>query len=586
MRGHRAERGRGGREVAALALALVFVATACGGGSPEPERPGAPAITEPTRQVARSPHGMVSSAAVPATRVGARVLAEGGNAADAAAATGFALAVSEPAMSGIAGRSSIVVRTPDGQIHGIDGLNEVPAGFREGGAEGYARAAVPGALAALVRLLEDHGTWPLGRVMAPAIRLTEEGFLLTEAQAGRFASAADDLGRHRGARAIFFRDDGSTWEAGERFVQPELARTLQAVADGGVSVFYRGWIADSIHADMERSGGFITRDDLARYEARSAIPVSGSYQGLTVVSNFRPASGHSVIQALHTLEEWSSRARSADPSLEDPAVWAAVLGRAMGMALEDRGRRITGEEAEDARILTSREHARSRAEEIVLAPGREADVDLREAWRPARAPWLPANLVTSAADRESTTHFSVGDAGGMMVSATQSLGPGLGTRVVTPGLGFLYATRLGSEPGSRPSSTISPTLVLGPDGEPLLALGGAGDARIISAVIQVVARRFGQGLSLAEAVDAPRVHPDGDDELIMEEGPERWTDEERRGVRSMGLEDSGRAPGYFGRVHAVEWAEGSLLGVAEPRWEGSAAGPASTPVSTLEGSPR
>jgi gamma-glutamyltranspeptidase / glutathione hydrolase len=542
---------------AAGSILIVGALAACG-APPQAVVPAGPGITDATAQVAESARGMVSSAAVPATDVGARVLAQGGNAADAAVATGFALAVAEPAMSGIAGRAAIVVRTPDGEIHGLDGLNEVPAGFQEGGAEGYERAAVPGALSVLVRLLEEHGTWPLDQVMAPAIRLAEEGFVLTEAQARRLSSASDDLALHPGARAIFFREDGRTWEAGDRLVQADLASTLRAVAQEGSQVFYRGWIADSIHADMARSGGFITRDDLARYEARDAIPVRGEYRGLTVASNFRPASGHTVIQALQILDE----AVGEGVAHLDEADFAVVIGQAMGLALADRNRRITSEE-EDARLLTSREHARRHAAAIVM-PG---------ATERSHAPAAPA-VGAKWTDADATTHFSVADENGMFIAVTQSLGPSLGTRVVTPGLGFLYATRLGSEPGSRPSSTISPTLVLQPDDTPLLALGGAGDARIISAVIQVVARRFGQGLSLADAMAAPRVHPTGTDGLTMEEGEGGWAPEHRARAGQVGLDVDTQGPGFFGRVHAVELTPAGILGVAEPRWEGSAAGPA------------
>lgn len=575
-------------------IVTVVVLAACG-APPEAVTPAGPGITEATAQAAESAWGMVSSAAVPATEVGARVLAQGGNAADAAVATGFALGVTEPAMSGIAGRAAIVVRSPDGEIHGLDGLNEVPAGFQEGGAEGYERAAVPGALAALTRLLEEHGTWSLERVMAPAIQLAEEGFVLTEAQARRLASAADDLGLHPGARAIFFREDGRTWQAGERLVQVDLASTLRAVAREGPQVFYRGWIADSIHADMVRSGGFITRDDLARYEARDAIPVRGEYRGLTLASNFRPASGHTVIQALQTLDE----AVGDGVAGLDEADFAAVIGQAMGLALEDRNRRISSEE-EDARFLTSREYAREQAAAVVM-PGATArshgpalhppGVGWTSGMAAAAPAWEPSGMYTAVTGRanvaewvgmpgdgDATTHFSVADGDGMVIAVTQSLGPGLGTRVVTPGLGFLYATRLGSEPGSRPSSTISPTLVLEADGTPLMALGGAGDARIISAVIQVVARRFGQGLTLGQAMAAPRVHPTGTDGLTMEEGESGWTHEQRARVGQVGLAVEAQGSGFFGRVHAVELTPAGVLGVAEPRWEGSAAGPVGAPV--------
>lgn len=572
------------------ALLLAVLAWGCGTGAPPagplpPAGARPPAISDPALQVARSAGGVVSSASVHATEVGARVLAEGGNAVDAAVATAFALAVTEPSMSGIGGRASIVIRTPDGRIHGIDGLNQVPRGYRpdSGIPEGYERAAIPGVPAALALALEEHGTWTLARVLAPAIRLAEEGFRLPEDEAARWAGGADELRAHPAARGTYLRADGSTWRAGDRVVNRPLARTLRGMADGGVDAFYRGWIADSIHADMARHGGFILREELAAYRALPAIPARGSYRGYTLVSNFRPASGHSVVQALQTLEEVPV------PGPDDPAGWAAVVGQAMHWAIADRNRR-EGSEEESARFLTSREHARERARAIRVpsggGPGLEpeaalAAVGVREewGWRPGeagRAAFPPGTLVLDPLDREATTHLSVADGRGMVVSLTQSLGPSLGTRLVASGLGFLYATRLGSEPGSRPGSTIAPTLVMDPSGRPVLALGGAGDARIISAVIQVISRVVDHRMTLEEAIAAPRVHPDGPLALRVEEGPVgRWTPEERARLEVLGFELQGAPSGFFGRVHAVVPAPagGVVLGVAEPRWRGGAAGP-------------
>jgi gamma-glutamyltranspeptidase/glutathione hydrolase len=168
----------------------------------------------------------------------------------------------------------------------------------------------------------------------------------------------------------------------------------------------------------------------------------------------------------------------------------------------------------------------------------------------------------------------------MTVSHTQSNGPSLGSKLVASGLGFVYATRLGSEPGSRPSSTISPTLVFGPDGALDFALGGAGDSRIITAVVQVISRVVDHGMTLPEAVEARRVHPTGAMALRVEEGPVgRWSSTDQARLRSWGFEVSTAPSTYYGRVHAVAPGPGlpgpgeAALGVAEPRWTGGAAGP-------------
>lgn len=576
--------------------------------------PAAAQISDPTLQTVRSAGGVVASASVFATEAGARILAEGGNAVDAAVAAAFALAVTEPSMSGLGGRASIVVRTPDGRVHGIDGLNQVPRGYRPDVAPpGYDRAAVPGVPAALGRLHREHGSLPLERVLAPAIRLAEEGFVLPEPEADRFASAADDLREiGAGARGTYLLDDGSSPEAGTLFRQPYLAAVLRAIGQEGVDVFYRGWIADSIDADMRRAGGFVTREELAAYEALPALPVQGTYRGYGVVSNFRPASGHSVIEALHILEALDPAGTElSDRGPDGEARWAALVGQAMGLAIADRNREGSSEE-EVARLLTSVPFARERARDVVVPPrtgagapdhdaseaaasdrGARLPPDARLAARPARGPTReprPGTLVTAPTDREATTHLSAADGAGMVVALTQSLGPSMGTRLVAPGLGFLYATRLGTEPGSRPSSTIAPTILLDHRDAPVLALGGAGDARIISAVIQVLSRVVDRGMTLEEAVAAPRVHPDGPLTLRIEDGPlAGWPNSVRERLESWDLSLVPSPSGYFGRVHAVAplALDGSVLGVAEPRWNGGAAGPdPHQPAALPAGGPR
>lgn len=557
------------RLVAALLLVFTFACAAA------PARPGPPVsdsralITPPAAQQARSGNGMVASATPWATEVGATVLAEGGNAVDAAVAAAFALAVTEPSMSGLGGRASLIVRTPDGALRGIDGLNQVPRAYKanSGLPPGYERAAIPGMPAALARALAEHGTWTLARVLAPAIRLAEEGVILREAEAGRWAAAAPELAKYPAARGTYLKTDGSRWRAGNRVTNALLARTMRTLAAEGIESFYRGSIAAAIDADMRRQGGFILREELAAYEALTAIPARGSYRGYQIASNFRPAAGHAVIQALQSMENL------AVPGPHEPARWAAVVGQAMHYALVDRGLR-TGTEEESAQRLTSEAHARDRAKNIVIPAAEQAPLI---PWADtAIAPWTipPGVLVTDATDREATTHLSTADREGRLVALTQSLGPAMGTGLVAADLGFIYATRLGTAPGSRPASTIAPTIVVPPNGGSAFAIGGAGDARIISAVIQVISRIVDHRLSLADAVAAPRVHPDEPRVLRIEEGPvATWTAADRTRLESWGFKLVSAPSGFFGRVHAV-WLGAPTIGVAEPRWTGGAAGPA------------
>lgn len=565
-------------KLATLLLAAALLAgTTPQGCRPETTvAPLADGITDPTLQVARSPHGMVASASKLATEVGARVLAAGGNAVDAAAATSFALAVVEPAMSGLGGRVNMVIRLPNGDFVGIDGLNQVPWGYRDGAPAGYATAAIPGMPAALTMAVERFGTRPLAELLEPAIRLAEEGFPLPASEAARFAAVVETLRSHEGSSRYFLKPDGSPYQTGERFVQPDLAKTLRAIAAGGAAGFYHGWVADSIHAHMVRHGGFITRDELAQYEALPAILVRGEYRDHPLVATFRPAAGHSVVLALQILEHFDLA-----PIVGSPA-WAAITGQAMQLAMAERGRRL-GTEEESAASLTARSYAAELATQIRVPPGAGS---AGAAWLDIEPAGTVATLATSAPtttrgswdapDVESTTHLSTADSQGTVVALTQSLGPSMGTRLAAPGAGFLYATRLGSTPGSRPGSTISPTIVLNPDGQPAFALGGAGDARIITAVIQTISRVLDQGLPLHQAMAAPRVHPLSMTSLRAEQGTWiAWSVEELRQLAEYGFEISTSPSNYFGRVHAVGFdrQRSEIVGAAEPRGTGSAAGP-------------
>jgi gamma-glutamyltranspeptidase/glutathione hydrolase len=552
-------------------LVITFVALVLAGCATTPPPRGAgERIPSPSAQIAESPRGVVASATVEATDVGARVLAQGGNAVDAAVATAFALAVTEPSMSGLGGRASILLRQPDGTIVGIDGLNQVPSIYAQnsGAPAPYERAAIPGVPAALAHALATHGTWTLARVIQPAIDLATHGFILGEAEAARWASAQDELSKFGAGRGTYLREDGSLWKTGERVANPLLAATLRRLATDGVDAFYRGVIADAIDADMRANKGFLLRDELAGYRAIPALVVRGTYRGHAVASNFRPAAGQAVIQALNTLEHLPVPARG------DDARWAAVVAQAMHWALTDRATR-RGTEAESAEFLTSLAHAKERAGRVMIPVSTHVDVSGAEPYQGAGFLFPPGTLVTAATDREATTHLSVADRQGRVVALTQSLGPAMGTRLVAPGLGFLYATRLGTAPGSRPASTVAPAIVVAPGGDRVVALGGAGDARIISAVIQVVSRLVDHQMSLADAILAPRVHPDAERTLRVEEGPvSAWSAADRQRLSTWGFTLVPSPSGFFGRVHSVQLAgrRGPALAVAEPRWTGSAAG--------------
>lgn len=552
---------------------LGLVVAACTAAEPAPQHPA-----YQTGQIARSAYGMVVSGSPLATEVGVLVLERGGNAVDAAIATAFALAVVEPTMSGLGGRTQILLRTQAGAFVGIDGTTEVPATAPTVDAEddediyGYATVGVPGTVAALVAAHAAHGSRPLAELVAPATRLAERGFVLPAEEAARLAGVADRLREFAGSRRYFLRADGTPYAAGDRLVQRDLARTLRAIADSGAHVFYRGWIAERMAADMVAQRGLIRAADLAAYEAQAAPVVRGSYRGYDLIGTYLPASGATTIEALHILERFDLDDRTGGPE------WAALVAQALLLAFEDRTAEL-GPPAEHAATLVSKTWAARRAAAV----------------RDPRAA-LPAVAATSAADEtfeaEHTTHLSVADRDGGLVALTQSLGPTMGSKVAAPELGFVYAATMGYlgrlAPGDRPFSSQSPLIVM-QGSEPAFVLGAAGARRIISAVVAVTSRLVDERLPLADAMAAPRLHPTPQ-VLYMEGRPDAsWTADDLARLADFGFTAEPRASApYFARIHGIAFdtMARAYVGVADSRWSGTARGPRrGTPTGRQEARP-
>lgn len=524
-------------------------------------------------QTASSVDGVVVAAQPLAAEAGAKMLRAGGNAADAAVAAAFAISVVEPSMNSIGGRTQILVRLPDGTFAGIDATTQAPGTYDPETAPqasyGYPTVGVPGAVAGLSRLLREHGTMPLPDVMAPAIALAEDGFQMLPGEAARHRAGADQLAEFEGSRTHFLNPAGGTRAAGETFAQPDLAATLRAISQDGADAFYRGPIAERIAADMEHHGGAVTLRSLADYRALDASIVRGSYRGFDLVGTDIPASGAVTIGILQILENFDMASLDRDS-------WAALVGTAVARAFEERaairesgagGLATMTDKAWAAEVATGIEVPGAVRRAAEAAPSRALAAVAMADWDDSA--WGPPN--------SHTTHLSAADGDDMYVSLTQTIGPNLGSRVATPGLGFLYAATLGGylghmEPGERARSSISPLMVL-QDGQPVLVLGAAGGARIISAVVQAVLRVVDQGMSLPDALAAARVHPiDGG--ISMETSPGiGWTPDVVAEVESWGMEvQEVEREGAFGRIHGI-WVDrwtGEKLGVADPDWEGAA----------------
>ena len=605
--------------VAATAVAATGCEAGPGGGGAAGDGAAAP-------QVAWSSDGVVVAAQPLAAEAGAAMLEMGGNAADAAVAAAFAVSVVEPSMNSIGGRTQVLVRLPDGSLAGIDATTQAPATYDPETAPqasyGYPTVGVPGAVAGLAKLLAEHGTLPLEVVMAPAIALAADGFDILPGEAARHQAGADQLAEFEGSSAHFLDDAGQTRAAGDLFVQSDLAATLRAIAEGGPDAFYRGPIAERIAADMEAHGGAVTLASLADYRALDAAVVRGSYRGYELVGTDIPASGAATIGILHVLEHFDMGALDEDS-------WAELVGTVVAQVFSERAvaRENAASWSEGLAFMTDKAWAAQVAATIevegavrVAGAGRSAPAGLLGAdranagrhardWAATAGPPAKSDPAGAAATGQNhpsriaataattppdpwsrsgawgpsnghTTHLSAADGGGMYVALTQTIGPNLGSKVATPGLGFLHAATLGGylgymEPGERARSSISPLMVL-QDGEPVLVLGAAGGARIISAVVQAVLRVVDHDMSLPDALAAARVHP-VEDGIAMETSPGiGWgadvvAEVESRGVAVQQVEQDGA----FGRIHGI-WVNrttGEIVGVADPDWEGAAAVP-------------
>jgi gamma-glutamyltranspeptidase/glutathione hydrolase len=391
---------------------------------------------------------------------------------------------------------------------------------------------------------------------------------LTPGEARRIANVADDLREFEWVSRYFLKADGSPHAGGETMVQTDLAETLKTLAREGPEAFYRGAIARRMAEDFRLNGGYVTLDDLGRYEAEDAVLARGSYRGRELVGTYLPAAGATVIEALQIMERFQVQGMTEGDR-------AALLAQSLLLSFEDRDQYQFDPPEEVVARLTSTDWASARARQIHVGGGVGVG-----AGRPPEA--------EEPQEWGHTTHISAADAGGTVVAMTQSLGPTLGSWIVTPGLGFVYAATTGgyladTPPGGRPWSSQSP-LIVQEEGAPRFVLGGAGARRIVSSVVSVVSRLVDGEMELAEAMAAPRLHPSGETVTVETgETPDATTDQigstlERLGFRVELREFST----WFALLNAVEirrppsGGEPLFLGVADPRWAfGGAAGPPS-----------
>jgi gamma-glutamyltranspeptidase/glutathione hydrolase len=472
----------------------------------------------------RTRTGMVSSVTSIASRVGVEVMQKGGNAVDAAIAVSFALAVAWPRAGNIGGGGFMLIRMNDGSTEVIDYREVAPAAAKrtmyldengelvdEASTVGALAVGIPGTVAGLALAHERRGTLPWAELLAPAILLAEEGFVVNQSYEDKLVDedAAKVLPKFEESRRIFLRD-GAPYAAGERFIQPDLARTLKRIAEDPRD-FYEGRTADLIAAEMARHGGLINADDLASYEAVVREPLRGTYRGNEVLTAPPPSSGGvALIGMLNVLEQ--TRVGEKEPGSAE-AIHS--LSEVMKRAFADRNEYLGDPAFVEIPLegLISKAYASEVLEKIDFDKSTLAEEVM---------PGLPMLFQES----DETTHFSIVDGQGNAVSNTTTLNGAFGSGVTVTGAGFLlnnemddFTTKPGSpnlyeliqgeanviQPGKRPLSSMTPTIVVR-DGRFWFAVGASGGPRIITTVLQVILNVVDHGMDLQEALDMPRVH--------------------------------------------------------------------------------
>ena len=479
--------------------------------------PGPPAVASKT--------GMVICASDLACDAGASVLRKGGNAVDAAVATAFAMAVTYPAAGNIGGGGFMVVRAGK-KVTTFDFRERAPLAstptmfldsanniVRSRTATGHLAPGVPGTVRGLEMAHRKHGRLPWRDVVTPAADLATRGFILSDALARSLNREIErGMKPYPASVAAYGKPGGGEWAAGDRIVLGDLGRSLAAIAESGPNAFYKGWIADSIAAEMVRGNGLITKRDLEQYRAKERKPVRGTFRGYDVYSMPPPSSGGIALLTMLNIAE-KMDLRSADRwSVRN--LHATIEG--MRLAFLDRARHVGDPDFVRVPVkdLTSPKHAT-----VLLAL-----IDTTRAGQSVRL--APDLLPAVTAESEETTHISVVDGNGMAVALTYTLEGGYGSHVVARGTGILLNNEMGDfnkkpgytsltgdigtpanvvAPGKRMLSSMTPTLVMR-NGELVLVTGSPGGRTIINTVFNVVLNALEFGMDARAAVDAPRYH--------------------------------------------------------------------------------
>jgi gamma-glutamyltranspeptidase/glutathione hydrolase len=516
-------------------------------------------IPQPQR-IAVSKKGMVSSAHFRATEVGKEILKQGGNAFDAAVACAFALGVCEPQASGLGGQSMMLLHlAEENRTIALDGSSRAPnralrEDFLKKSSRLFGRQAstVPSTPAVLGYVLDRYGSLPLTDILAPAIRLAQNGYEITELQRKLQKRELKNFAKGN-AGPLFLQEARRPYSVGHVFKQPILSQALEALSDKGIEDFYTGGIARMIHEDMQANGGLLHEEDLAQIPyPLEREPISGRLGNLTVYTMPPPGAGMTLIEMINILKKFPVRHRNPDTP-EGALLLTEIIRRAQ---LDRRDRPFEPNfypQVQDRRMLSS-QYGKLVSEQI------------------------QSRIKTHG----ETTHISVMDEDGNVVALTQSIERVYGAKVASPELGFLYNNYMSAfeyedmthpyylRPNGVPWASVAPTIIFR-NKKPWLAIGSPGSDRIVSTILQVLIRLNLQ--SPFDAVAAPRIHCSYDGKVSMEAAYMR--DDIPRLLEAKGFSMDIRQPMSFflGCVQMVLSENGEFIGVADPRRDGSAGGP-------------
>jgi gamma-glutamyltranspeptidase/glutathione hydrolase len=535
-------------------------------------------------KVTEAPKAMVVSGSPLASQAGRDILEAGGNAVDAAVAVGFALAVTHPSAGNIGGGGFMVLRFKDGTTAAIDYREMAPGKASpdmyldsDGNPNstlsdmGALASGVPGSVAGMLEAHRKYGKLPLAQVMAPAVALARDGFVVDEYRHRSLEGARGGLYLFPGSRRYFLTDSGFHAPAvGSRWKQTDLARTLQAISDHGRDGFYKGWVADSLVAEMQRGGGLISLEDLANYKAEWREPVVIKYRDHTIYS-MPPASSGGVTLGLilNIMEGFGPLPQFGSPALLHREA------EAMRRAFTDRNIYL-GDPAfvkMPLERLLSKEYAATLRNQIQLGKATPTP------------PFDP-----SIRDGNSTTHYSVVDAEGNAVSTTTTLNDSYGSSVAVSGAGFLLNDEMDDftvapgkpngyglvqgeanaiKPGKRMLSAMTPSIVLDPQGQLMMVVGTPGGPTIITQVYHVISNVIDHKMGLADAVASPRMHHQAlPDQIRLER--EGFLPATVQSLESLGHKVS--VGGRWGDVEAIIRTPSGWQGVSDPRLGGGGAG--------------